>query len=426
MGAFEYAAAPLECPGPGFCPCIDEADIRADLNGDGCIDPADNALEDTTVLYFVVNSDDDNGNGLEDYLDDGAVANEDDLVEIRLSARCPPLDPATSWWSISWTEPDPPNPVLKVWPTPDKSDGHGGAGTPLPNGIPIVSWPPPGSVWLEALHTFDELDITLTITDNTFGGSVAGQSQPTKSTTITAKGPCTQPKSGPRYKFGALRNVANITAIEADITTRTLQPLCSEPNLKGDPATFVHINIAIDEPTWEDKAAWVQTGYCRKTKPSGLFGWSRTIFDGRYVEMQFGPRPRLDYLFLELDPPPAGTWNYRIEHKGQGLDCWEFLFDHGPFENSTVCRPYWEGKGGQQAQWLVEITHKENRIPGDPPPGNPCRFSECKYSLNFAVQPTDANFTPQDIGPLGPENWRNEYGLQRTGTKSFEVWDKFP
>jgi hypothetical protein len=95
MGAYEYAAAPLGCPGPGLCPCIDEADIRADLNGDGCIDADDNALEATTALHFVVNSDDDSGNGLEDYLDDGPVENEDDLVEIRLSAKCPALDPAT-------------------------------------------------------------------------------------------------------------------------------------------------------------------------------------------------------------------------------------------------------------------------------------------------------------------------------------------
>ena len=29
MGAYEYAVAPPECPGPGLCPCIDEADIRA-------------------------------------------------------------------------------------------------------------------------------------------------------------------------------------------------------------------------------------------------------------------------------------------------------------------------------------------------------------------------------------------------------------
>jgi hypothetical protein len=76
-------------------------------HGDGRIDAADNALEATTALYFVVNSDDDNGNGIEDYLDDGPVENEDDLVEIRLLAKCPPLDPATAWWSISWIEPDP-------------------------------------------------------------------------------------------------------------------------------------------------------------------------------------------------------------------------------------------------------------------------------------------------------------------------------
>ena len=179
-------------PGPVACPCTDAADIRADLNGDGRIDAADDALEATTALYFVVNSDDDNGNGREDYLDDGPVENEDDLVEVRLLAKCPPLDPATAWWSISWTEPDPPNPALNVWPTPDKSNGSGGAGTPITNGLPYASWPPPASLWLEAVHSYDNIEITLTITDNSVGSGLAVDgTEPTKSTTLTVASPCT-------------------------------------------------------------------------------------------------------------------------------------------------------------------------------------------------------------------------------------------
>ena len=170
MGAFEYAPVP-DCPGPDACPC--SANIRVDSNNDGVINAADDLVANVSpgvVIY--VNDDDDNFNGVPD-LEESPVDGENDLAEVRLCADCYPLNPATAWWSISWTG----NPSLAVWLAPDKSLPAPPLGS-LVNGAQQAC-PPPPSAWVEALSASaaatvadsatNGLDITFRVSDNGLG-----------------------------------------------------------------------------------------------------------------------------------------------------------------------------------------------------------------------------------------------------------------
>ncbi|UCE61688.1 MAG: hypothetical protein JSU63_08050, partial [Phycisphaerales bacterium] len=56
---------------------------------------------------------------------------------------------------------DPVDPI-RVWLDPEKSDGAGGPGYGVLNGFEHA-WPPPESVWVEAIETYDEMDLTFTV-----------------------------------------------------------------------------------------------------------------------------------------------------------------------------------------------------------------------------------------------------------------------
>jgi hypothetical protein len=102
--------------GPVICPCT--ANIRMDSDNDGDIDYQDELVENVSpgaIIY--VNDDDDNFDGVRD-LNELPVTDENDLAEIQLPQDCYPVNPATAWWSISWT---PNNPSIAVWLAPDKS-----------------------------------------------------------------------------------------------------------------------------------------------------------------------------------------------------------------------------------------------------------------------------------------------------------------
>jgi hypothetical protein len=154
--------------GPDACPC--SPNIRVDSNNDGVIDAADDSWANVSPgVIIYVNDDDDNFDGVPD-LDESPVPDENDLAEIQLPRDCYPLNPATAWWSIWWTDVDPTHPTMKVWLTPDKSDGQGGAGTPLPNDPYLHHlWPPPASVWAEAQNPFDDVELMFTVSDDGTG-----------------------------------------------------------------------------------------------------------------------------------------------------------------------------------------------------------------------------------------------------------------
>jgi len=146
---------------PKHCPC--SANIRTDSNNDGVIDGNDEDVENISPgVIIYVNDDDDNFNDILD-LDEQPVTGEDDLAEIQLPVDCYPADPSTAWWAISWLNPTIPS--IQVWTASDKSTPVGG---PIGNGTTGVTnpWPPPASVWIESVATFEDLDITFTVSDD--------------------------------------------------------------------------------------------------------------------------------------------------------------------------------------------------------------------------------------------------------------------
>jgi hypothetical protein len=162
MGAYEFAAEFGSC----------DPTIRVDSNNDGVINAADDLVANVSPgVIIYVNDDDDNFDDVPD-LNEHPVADENDLAEVRLCADCYPLNPATAWWSISWTQPT----SMAVWLAPDKSLG------PIANGA-HQPWPPPASAWVEALSpsaaatvadsAVNGFDITFQVSDNGLGALAA-------------------------------------------------------------------------------------------------------------------------------------------------------------------------------------------------------------------------------------------------------------
>jgi len=396
------------------CPCIDEANISADINGDGYIDATDEALEETTPLYFVVNSDDDNGNGIEDYLDDGPAFFEDDLVELRLSAKCPPLDLGNAWWEIRWDEPDPNNPALKVWTSYDKSNGQGGPGTPIANGEPNFSWPPPRSVWLEALHSSGETQLTLTITDNTVSPTAAAQG--TKTSTLTVTAPCTPaPSPGYRYWIGAVESANNITGVSANITSSwwLLDPLCGSPMSTSEALSCIWVDIGANNG---DTEIWVQMGTGRERREGSPY---ETI--DCYVEARYGPGDNDIHTFK---PPMSlsGEHEYTIIQIIPALGYWQFYLDSLPFDDFR--HDTWINRGGERAEWNAEIENLEDHLCGTS--SQPCIFSDCRYAVNWGSG-IQTDLAPSDIS-LHPDFpfWEIEWGYEWLSGTSFMVWDNRP
>lgn len=97
---------------------------------------------------FCVNDDDDNGNGIPDYLDAGPVAGEDDLVPLDLTlSGCPPDlihvlggEGDITWHICEWRG----HRQYRVYLGADKSD-------PVVHYVSHAPWPPPSRVWLEGL-----------------------------------------------------------------------------------------------------------------------------------------------------------------------------------------------------------------------------------------------------------------------------------
>ncbi len=419
-----FKGLPYAPSGLVFCPCSDEADIRADLDGDGDIDADDDALEATEVLYFVVNSDDDNGNDIEDYLDDGPVFAEDDLAELGLGAKCPALDPDTAWWSISWTEPDPGNPSLKVWSTPDKSDGQGGAGTPIGNGVQN-DWPPPETLWLESVTTFNSLDVTFSIVDNSVAPSAGrvsgGGCSSCRQNTIATAAPCTPGKYWARaYKS---RTQAGITGGTGMIQTCNTT-LCGAPNASLYASSNAWVSIAR-----ENRTKWAQVGYANDRLP----GTTAASFKV-YIETNVGPtRYPYDYDIAFFDAPDPGLHEYRLDLVGV-LGAWWFYYDGIQLDvSNSPTWSGWVGLTGDEIHWAAEIHNLEDQMVGTPTAK--CRFAYCQWQLNegayyelvelnqynLRIDPQGTPIGLWDIALVDPQgqfpNWTSWH---------IDIWDKVP
>jgi hypothetical protein len=427
--AYPWVALWLANPytaGPAWCACSDEAKLSADINGDGYIDAADDALAATTPVYFVVNSDDDNGNDQEDYLDDGPAFFEDDLVELRLSAKCPPLDLATAWWSLSWVEPDPQNPALKVWTSYDKSDGWFGPGTPIANGEPNLSWPPLPSVWLEGVRSFDVIQVTLTVIDNSSPTVVAGPGVGVTFARIYAAAPCTPaPSPGERFWLGATKSGTNITGASAYITSdwQLMDPLCGPPGarLGALSAIYVSTKVTLSGGPSGSYDIWVQIGAARERRTGSPFTTS-----DYYAESYYGPDQDCSDGVCDKDietVPEALTGDHRYQfiHVYPDIGRWQYYFDSLPFHSFQ--HNIWKYLGGVTLVWDAEIGNLEDHLCGTP--STPCIFSDCYYSVDWGTgQP--ANIVEADIGFVPTTPGRSEWDYHWISSTSFEVWDKHP
>lgn len=416
MGAHESAEGRPDCPDPppgGEC----YADLRADFNADGVIDAIDEAYEELQPLFLAVNSDDDNYNEIPDK-DEAPVAGEDDLAELRLLApNCDFDDPTEAWWSISWADPDPP--TLLVWLAPDKSDGLGGPAMPIENNSQNV-WPPPQSVWLEALRPIDLVDITFTVFDPT-GGTVstaaggcvasAGFGCRRETTIPVTVAPCSPALE--RYWIRAAQS-GDVTSAEAviDASTGQMSPLCAEGTTASDGLSAIWVGV---DRFPIERWLWVQTGYYRETFPGAI-----TASEYVYTEINWGPNNDQN---IENDHPHLSFGRHRlwVQQLVPECGCWIFLYDDVEFhsyENS-----FWAYVSGTRAVWATEIYNLEDRMCGSV--GDPCRFSSCAYGVDWA-SPAPTSLTDGDIIFHPPSPGPSEWGKQRVSPTAFNVWDRYP
>lgn len=364
-----------------------QADLRTDSDNDGDIDDDDEAIEDLPPgVIFPVNSDDDNGNGIPD-MDEAPVYGEDDLVEVQLSSSCDPSDPNSAWWSLSWPVAEPP--LLQAWEDPEKTT------TLIGNDVPYV-WPPPASLWVEAMETF-ELDLTFAISVN----DTRAQKKDKVKATVT----CT-----PGRKYAHVSKSASATGCSAKIRTRSTT-VCGEPNAKSAASTSAWAGVTKYSGQTAEK--WAQMGYLRYRSKTG---GSSTVYYKRYAETKAGPAPA-DYDMHLDSPPSSGTHEYKCYLISSLFGTWKYDYDGLPWYQFT--HNGWRNVTGTKYQWVAEIYNKEDQMVGTA--SAKCDFTECKYSLNWGAF-QNANIGTGDLHTDDASQW----GIERVSATAFNVWDKNP
>lgn len=364
-----------------------QADLRTDSDNDGDIDDDDEAIEDLPPgVIFPVNSDDDNANGTPD-MDEAPVYGEDDLVEVQLSSSCDPSDPNAAWWSLSWPVAEPP--LLQVWEDPEKTTSL------IENDVSYI-WPPPASLWVEAMETF-ELDLTFTV-------SVEG-TRAQKKDKVKATVTCT-----PGRKYCAVSKSGSATGCSAKIRTRSTA-VCGEPNAKSAANTAGWAGVTKYSGQTPEK--WAQLGYLRYRSKTG---GSSTVYFKRYAETKAGPNPADYDIYLDT-PPGTGTHEYKCYLMSSLFGTWKFEYDGLPWYQYT--HNGWKNVTGTYYQWVAEIYNKEDQMVGTA--SAKCDFTECAYSLNWGTF-QDANIGAGDLHTDDASEW----GIERVSATAFNVWDKNP
>jgi|GEM_PF-2103711 len=380
-------------PGAATCDIVVccQSDIRTDSDNDGDIDDDDEVVESFPPgVIFVVNSDDDNDNGIPD-MDENPVIGEDDLAEIQLSSTCDPIDPGSAWWSLSWPVADPP--LLQIWENFDKTSGP--IGSPIENDVPYP-WPPPATLWVEAMETF-ELDLTFTISvDDT-----RAKKKDKVKTTVS----CT-----PGRKYTQVyKEEESATGCSATIRTRTTV-LCGEPSTKSRASSNAWVGVTkFVGPTPEK---WGQMGYARDR-----IGVSTTVLVRRYAETRWGSGP-FDFEIFFQDGIPSGTHEYKCYLMSPLFGIWKYEYDGTSF-HTTDNFPGWRNVTGTCYHWSTEIANKEDQMVGTT--AAKCNFTECQYSASWGAF-QNANITAIDLYTDDASAW----GIERVSATAFNVWDKNP
>jgi hypothetical protein len=412
----------FDCP-PYFGDCY--ANITVDSNNDGEINEFDDAVEDTSAMYLVVNSDDDDDSGVSDF-NEAPVDGEDDLAEIRLTAACDGVLPEFAWWSLSWDD-DPPVPI-QVWRYPDKSDDGDGdwPGDPIVNGQQYDEWAPPDTVWLEAFDTFGDLEMTFTFDQGTALLGRFADAGSTKSDKAKAgTGPCKNRGASKRYHIVAKKQNNMITRVSANIDLKVQEPcspLCPEPcklwQIPGNSAMFVV--VVRKDSLHQGKKLWASMGYARRKRR-----FSNTVKSGQYAEMSHkwstGAESDTEFSWLG-EPPTPGPYKYQVSRRPDGK--WEFTTNTSGLDQVVrISDNTWPDPDlrGSEVHWSTELLNVEDRLCGTS--SQRCEFTQCEYDVNGMLVPNDPLAAFEIVhDPLTPGD--NEWGIQWVNGTSFKVWDK--
>ncbi len=427
---FEQHPNPYPGPDPeDHCPYISGcyANITVDSNNDGEVNEFDDVVEDTSTMFLVVNSDDDDESGESDF-NEAPVVGEDDLAEIQLTAACEAL-PELAWWSLSW---DPSDAPIAIWLYPDKSDDGqgGGAGDPIVNAQQYDEWPPPEMVWLEGVdNSDDDIEITFTFDPGTASLGRFGDPDPTESDKVKTRiGSCTNRGKDRRYFIRVKKTGSNITRAIAKIENCEQFPLCPESCPRtglsyGDSGAFVAV-VRRDAPVEEgdpDDLLIANFGYARRM----VLG---SIDSGIYAETVYERCPEgssncaQDIRWFGAPEASPDPHKYEVKVSQIVFDSkWYYLLDDTMV---YVCPHKWQNVAlfGNEVHWETELLNVEDRLVGTV--NDPCRFSDCVYYKDWGAGLADDPFTQSDVEYVPGTPGAAEWGKRWIDEKSFEVWDR--
>lgn len=378
-------------------------DMLTDSNNDGFLNGDDETVEDLSSVHVVVNSDDDNENGIAD-LDEHPVTGEDDLQRVEVFLSCDQDNLADLSWSLSWNDDNPPS--IQIWLAPDKSEPWDG---PLQNGL-VNHSPLPLAFWIEGASVgYGVLEIVLTVSSSSLGSNspLASGLSETILTTVS----CTPGRR--RYWAGATKFLTSATWISASINTRNTFPLCDASALTSAGMSFVWIGMANSIP----HPIWVQIGY-----GSEKLEGSPVVSFERYAETLYGPNETTDRdLYIEPGVP-QGTHQYSAA-LSPILPFVFYNIDALPFHwyESAV----WLNQPAVYCDWMTELLNAEDTLAGTEL--WPCEFSDLQVGVNFQL-PNPVTLDPQNELKYTPSDspGSTAWGLEATSPTSFKVWDKIP
>ena len=151
----------------------------------------------------------------------------------------------------------------------------------------------------------------------------------------------------------------------ADITTRSLNPLCGEPGGKFQYDTvsgaFVGVYRDVNPGTPDFYVMWAQVGYMRVRNAGAT-----VAANGLYIELVWKQaRGVHDGDFVFLNGLPTGNWEYMVRKDQFNHKRWHYFYDGVAFPGiNWLEHDNWVGKLGDEIQWFGEITHKEDKLTG--------------------------------------------------------------
>ncbi|UCC31793.1 MAG: hypothetical protein JSU86_05850, partial [Phycisphaerales bacterium] len=288
--------------------------------------------------------------------------------------------------------------------------------------------------WLEATDaTGQEFEITFTIHAAGARRGLFTVPVSDKSDRVKAQNPACRRATTPEWRWWVGgRKLFDpevdlpVTQASGHITTESLQPLCGEDQQLKLPyetvsAVYVMTGIAIQITPDQAISLSAEIGYMRRREAN-----KTAIEQGVFFELVSGEGDEYYQFDIDAGLLEPSDHGYAVLQRVPKEGIWYYLVDG--VERRTLFDTVWRDIAGYEVQWMGEVTHREDKLAGEP--DSRCHFTRCWYETDWnpsTIEP--ANFTPADIVYYPPGSGHPgsaEWGKQFIDIRSFDIWDKDP